>query len=859
MDNANNAALNRVIDILMQKKPTNANKPNNNNNNNNINAENLEQIAKAVISTYNALNDKMLEAADITEAVVNKYFKLIETTKAIDTVGNRNSAVVDIITNNFDSLFKQFEAMNVNINNINTAAQNFNLDIVSNQIKKTMSSAATESADLGNKFEQEINKQLLTRTASKSTTIIARSVDNFFNRMKNNLQAPFKIAADIIQLPKRLTAGIKDLVSSVKENISSFKDGLLTGDFSSLFMSDKDKDDQAKVGISKRAIDINKVLRFSTAGISTAWLYTKLEKLLENISEDQISSFSSSMENNSPGLMNSFTTGGIQGLVSELFRRLLSSSIMTQILSTLKLIAAPVALIASAIGLTYAVSSSRDAAARARGDTAEKVLGTKGPASNTQRNIVTGAQRFAGYVGEGTSTERTVNGVKNAAIWGTIGTLAGGALGSFLGPAGTVAGAAFGAKLGAAVGGLTGIIGDKQLAKGIDTFRLGVIDLYNGSGNFKKTIEKITDSSKILFEGFFEGLKNIWDRIKKWIPGLAPNDDPKSPKSPKEPGKPKNDPKKPHIDNNFKADPILLRSAVQYITANEGGGAGAVNRDDGGTGASVGSLNWNGNRLKEYLYAMRDKDRKTFDAAMGPAFVNKMLNHGDNWYRNGIVYSAEDDKNWKKMIIEQKKMKPEDAKLLKVDEQIARRDVESYLQEIDLRGITDPRAKIILADYKNRNGSLPALNGKKSYEDIYNIIRSKGGYDAGRLVKPHSQKMLEYWGSEEAKIANANGVVDINLSKNQAHYEQTKAEALASAQAKANDKVLQEAIKLAAASSAQADDSKDKTNIKNDSNTNNNTVITSSTDSVPIMVLNYVFGLNIGGETMKSGGGTGSW
>ena len=316
---------------------------------------------------------------------------------------------------------------------------------------------------------------------------------------------------------------------------------------------------------------------------------------------------------------------------------------------------------------------------------------------------------MAGDVGKGTSTERTMNGVKNAAIGGSFGMMLGGAVGLLGGPIGVAAGAAIGGKIGAAVGGLTGIIGDKQLAKSVKFMKDNFVDLVTPLGAVKLGFKGLES----IFPGLMDTLSKVWDSAmgllkKAWDKLTGKTDDEKTPNE-----NIKDKSQHPDIGNkqrsgginldDYKVAPDLATATVKYISGNEGGGAGSVNKNDAGVGASVGPLQWNRGRLKEVLDNMKKADEKTLSANMGEDFMKKYEAHKD-WSKKGIVFTEQEKQNWQRMMSEQKKMKPEDAKILNVVNNIAKRDTDKYLKIAQSKGITDPKAQMFYADMINQHG-----------------------------------------------------------------------------------------------------------------------------------------------------------
>ena len=778
--------------------------------------------------------NKVLEDIKIlTEQVKDKDVKVEVKSE------NKESEFVSFGNSLIDSLTKFRESLtNKNINsNISMSGGMAN----SNSMIKTMQDSVVNN-------NKNVNDLI------KTNRLAYQMQTNFGNKMKD-MGHKFM---DVITTPIKLYTDIKQNISSAMDFLKSPMEGM--SDW--LGLGKKDKKELEVAGIVKTTLDINKVKKSSAVGVALVWFNEELKNMLglkggllnktKEVDGDEFS-ISDIAEVSIGSMMGGFLT----------------TTLMPMIMTALPFIIAAV-LAVGAIGLLFATFKSRLSKAEATGRTPEKLLDLKEgeKASKTDTFIAQSAIGLAGDVGKGTSTERTMNGVKNAAIGGSFGMMLGGAVGLLGGPIGVAAGAAIGGKIGAAVGGLTGIIGDKQLAKGVKFMKDNFIELATPLGAVKLGFKGLES----IFPGLMDTLSKLWDKAKKkagevWDAtkeklGIT---DKKNEQNPNQNITDKNyhsttDNKQRsggiNLDD-YKVAPDLATATVKYISGNEGGGAGSVNKNDAGVGASVGPLQWNRGRLKEVLDNMKKADEKTLSANMGEDFMKKYEAHKD-WSKKGIVFTEQEKQNWQRMMSEQKKMKPEDAKILNVVNNIAKRDTDKYLKIAQSKGITDPKAQMFYADMINQHGegganSLLTRAGEDGSFEALRQARSQrwsGQFDyrANNLEKifPTVQEQLI---KTEQTAKNAVKVKSVEVDK--------KADlAMIEAEQTQIDKKQQENLftKSMTELSAKFPDlaNKDKKEtVKSDEVNRMNNMITSSNENIlgiPKAIMDMMFGVKIGGD-----------
>ena len=800
-------------------------------------------------------NTKSVDSNDLQLEKLEKINKVLEDIKILTEQVKDKDVKVEVKSENkepelvsfgnslIDSLTKFRESLtNKNINsNVSMSGGMAN----SNSMIKTMQDSVVNN----NKNVNDLIR--INRLAYQMQT-------NFGNKMKD-MGHKFM---DVITTPIKLYTDIKHNISSAMDFLKNPIEGM--SDW--LGLGKKDKKELEVAGIVKTTLDINKVKKSSAVGVALVWFNEELKNMLglkgglkEKITQTEGKEYSLVQ-----GILERVLGDRISKFIRPYMKFFKSAGVL---LGSLAAITAGTAL----IGMTV---KSRLSKAEATGRTPEKLLDLKEgeKASKTDTFIAQSAIGLAGDVGKGTSTERTMNGVKNAAIMGSGAALIGGGIGGLIGlvggPIGMAAGAAIGAKLGVVVGGLTGIIGDKQLAKGVKFMKDNFADLVTPLGAVKlgfKGLEKI-------FPGLMDTLSKLWDKAKKkagsvWdaVKEKLGITDKKNEQNPNQNVTDKNyhsttDNKQRsggiNLDD-YKVAPDLATATVKYISGNEGGGAGAVNKNDAGVGASVGPLQWNRGRLKEVLDNMKKADEKTLSANMGEDFMKKYEAHKD-WSKKGIVFTEQEKQNWQRMMSEQKKMKPEDAKILNVVNNIAKRDTDRYLKIAQSKGITDPKAQMFYADMINQHGEgganslLTRAGGDGSFEALRQARsqRWSGQFDyrGNNLEKifPTVQEQLiktEQTAKNAVKVKSAEVDKKVDLAKTEIEQSQVNK--------KQEMTFLEKAMSDLSAKFPNLAEKDKKETSKSDEVNSINNIIASSNDSVlgiPKAIMQYQFAVKIGGD-----------
>ena len=434
------------------------------------------------------INKVLEDIKNLTEQVKDKDVKVEVKSE------NKESELVSFGNSLIDSLTKFRESLtNKNINsNISMSGGMAN----SNSMIKTMQDSVVNN-------NKNVNDLI------KTNRLAYQMQTNFGNKMKD-MGHKFM---DVITTPIKLYTDIKENLSNtidfLKNPMEGMSDWLGLGkkdNKKELEIGKKDNKKELEIaGIVKTTLDINKVKKSSAVGVALVWFNEELKNMLglkggllnktKEVDGDEFS-ISDIAEVSIGSMMGGFLT----------------TTLMPMITAALPFIIAAV-LAVGAIGLLFATFKSRLSKAEATVRTPEKLLDLKEgeKASKTDTFIAQSAIGLAGDVGKGTSTERTMNGVKNAAIGGSFGMMLGGAVGLLGGPIGVAAGAAIGGKIGAAIGGLTGIIGDKQLAKSVKFMKDNFIELATPLDAVKLGFKGLES----IFPGLMDTLSKLWDKAKK--------------------------------------------------------------------------------------------------------------------------------------------------------------------------------------------------------------------------------------------------------------------------------------------------------------------------------------------------------
>lgn len=358
-----------------------------------------------------------------------------ESSSTVDENNIETSSTIDKITSSFKDFIDNLDVFNKKISisnqNISELINSFDNNIDENRLAKSISKVNENVDNAYNQFDDNIKNQMKKKIPAESS--LGRAVDSFFSRVKHNLQSPFKVAADIISMPRRIASGFKDTVDSVKDSFSSLK-RVFSGDFSGIFESDTKKEENLKIGIGRKPLNRDTVLRYSTAGVAAVYLAKALSGANLN---------NTSIEGENGGLVDELMGGGLNGLARK-YAPTIVSAIAPFII--------PAALAALGIGMgVYSMF---------HGKSVEEITGKKPKDITTTDNVIRNSAEFtAGDSGSGSLYDRSKNALIKGSQWGLIG----GAMGSVIPGAGTATGAALGMGFGA----ITGFIGGDTITSGL--------------------------------------------------------------------------------------------------------------------------------------------------------------------------------------------------------------------------------------------------------------------------------------------------------------------------------------------------------------------------------------------------------
>ncbi len=300
----------------------------------------------------------------------------------------------------------------------------------------------------------------------------------------------------------------------------------------------------------------------------------------------------------------------------------------------------------------------------------------------------------------------------------------------------------------------------------------------------------------------------------------------------------------------------LVDALVSMISKNEGH-YGSVNRDDAGSGVSLGRGQWNAGRAQNLLKQFRDSDPELFRKYMGEE-VFSSLDDSSKWLgrksgENRMIFSSQDKENFHRMMKENEKFR------LIQDNQL-KKDAAGYLKHAESLGITDPKAQLFYSDLAHQYGfgSAARQNGARQFlrngtdlESIFNASLT-GSYDNRR--KHTYDKVSGYQEMPEVLVPKGSASAVVNRTTESANRVIAKS---------FNDMIKPVVEKLEHAIEVSVE--KDKTSniavVTSDSSSSSvggsstsSTVVGGGGDdtSVPAHVLNYVFGVGIGGDNIFS-------
>lgn len=276
-------------------------------------------------------------------------------------------------------------------------------------------------------------------------------------------------------------------------------------------------------------------------------------------------------------------------------------------------------------------------------------------------------------------------------------------------------------------------------------------------------------------------------------------------------------------------------TALAALISKSEGDYSSVNRNDMGAGVSLGFGQWNSGRARDLLLRMQKLDPEAFKANMGENLV-KALNDNTRWGgkrlgSNPYVFSKEEKEGFSKLASR------EDMQKIQIDKML--QDMSIYFEQAKKQNITDVRAQMFFSDLQHQygfGGAKKLVGDAKTLEDMLEKVK----YTAyrGRRYEVYND-LLSLKELEKGKpIIESPKVepVKINSDKN---IQNNRSETLTNA--------ISELTKFVKKATENKEVNMDKTE-KTDNSTVINNSSTDTSDKIPKQIMDYVFGVNAGGN-----------
>ena len=302
---------------------------------------------------------------------------------------------------------------------------------------------------------------------------------------------------------------------------------------------------------------------------------------------------------------------------------------------------------------------------------------------------------------------------------------------------------------------------------------------------------------------------------------------------------------KPTLSRVINEEVALQVTYDMLKKAEAGGQYSAVRRNDSGA-VSLGVLQWNANRARDYLKNLYKVDPKLFKATMGSQVLSDLKNK--DW--SNRTFSIEESRNFAKLL--------EDPKMRAETDRLALQDISKYFKQARELGIEGQRELSLAASMINQYG----------YAGFKNLLENKlQTTDFDKMVQIIKEdKNFPYRTRRLEEIDQLNNIYkDIKILKEDMSRNINIPETLNSYQQSINSLVVNE-IKtgLQNVSENFVKSINDlKTEIKETKNKDDNRGMVEASlrqidrsyiGNIPKYIMEMMFGLNIGGEDKKLGG-----
>lgn len=705
---------------------------------NNSEYQSIENPKEKVVNLYQKLTENTEKLTDINEKIVDLCLKIIKQEE------NNRNRVIETKSTVIPSV----------LSSDNIIQQSNNRNIVKHNYLPKPTTLTGRIFQLG------------TNAAKSATRSTINNVDSWLSK-----EVPFyDLLKGTTKLTSRLVGGIGSSIGGLFKKDRRQSDILSapSKDNNGIFnVFNKSSTKNEDIGISSKPLAENRVLRYSTIGIASAWLVKKFLQLKGNnnivgdgdLGVDDLVAANLALKSGG-GLLKT-----LKNVIFHPFRTL--GSLITGIASIF-LKAIPMIMVAGAGVIAVTDFMNKKSVEEITGKATEDVTLTD--------RIISGVSQTAfGNVQSGSDEDRSYNSNKQAAKYAAIGAVLGK---TFFGGKGAVLGALGGAGIGKGLGYLggdkitEGIIDTKdKLTGSFDETRKAQKELNetyakrekkvdestNQLDRFMKEVKKTTD----LWTGFWGDADTVLGmEIDTTDTGGSKN------------GNPNGTPSADRVAN-VDINKSVLDNAMALISSQESAlGAAGINLSDRSSGFSIGSIqaNWSSGNAIKYLEYLHSKDTNNLiEEYMGKDWLSNLQKRWKAKDKKVTLTEAERTQ-WEKMMAEDKKL---GGLLAAADKRFAEIKIAGYIANAEKHlGVTDPKLLMLYANLSNQYGMTGAtkLLNASGFD--------KNNYDYNKTVKGLRQALVDRKNSglytELDRFDRAVGIVNNLTEQEKAAQQQVK-------------------------------------------------------------------------------------
>ena len=280
-----------------------------------------------------------------------------------------------------------------------------------------------------------------------------------------------------------------------------------------------------------------------------------------------------------------------------------------------------------------------------------------------------------------------------------------------------------------------------------------------------------------------------------------------------------------------------FEDALATLISRSEGGFSSVNRNDSDSGVSLGFGQWNSERARDLLLRMQKQDPNSFNSMMGERLV-KALEDPSRWATgkgtHKYAFSIDEQRAFAKLASR--------GDMQQVQVEKMRQDMKTYFAETDKLKITDMRAKMFFADLRHQyglGGAKKLIGDSRTLEDMYERVKNTQYSKRRGEVYRDLLSLQELEKKTKEVEVKAHKVEPVNIQNKEAEERGKTYKTLAEAVSK---------LQISFDKSAKKDD----TSVTKTETTDNSTILNGSTqdnsDKIPNQIMNYVFGVNAGGN-----------